>query len=202
MKLLDTLFVLLQFGAAVVAYQVTLPMARTVWTSTGPNVLSWNRVVTDSRNFTAVLVNQDRSVLPVNNRLLVSFVDGTKGSIQISPSQGTFPVGSGFQVNLVKSQLEVDTIYAQSQQFTIAASAGAGTPAGSSPTLTSGPAAVVPTGTIAQDPVGRSTLVVTNTADDSEATEDAVALNAARGRRLSPVVPLMAVPMYGLVYIL
>ncbi|KZW04343.1 hypothetical protein EXIGLDRAFT_599312 [Exidia glandulosa HHB12029] len=96
-----------------------------VWSASGPNTLSWDRVVSDSHNFSAVLVNQDRAVLPVNNYLLLSTVDGTRGTIQVSPAKGLLPVGDGFQVNLVKSQREVNTIYAQSQQFSIVASTNA-----------------------------------------------------------------------------
>jgi hypothetical protein len=57
----------------------------------------------------------------VNNQLLADAVDGTNGnSIAVSPPAGqSFPVGSGFRVNFIKSAGDVNTIYAQSSEFTI-----------------------------------------------------------------------------------
>lgn len=40
------------------AYQVTRPTIGDVWSASGSNTLTWDRVVTDAHNFTAVLVNQ------------------------------------------------------------------------------------------------------------------------------------------------
>lgn len=54
--------------------------------------------------------------------MLAPSVDGTKGVEQIAPPVDGLPVGSGFQVNLVKSGREVSTIYAQSQRFSISTS--------------------------------------------------------------------------------
>jgi hypothetical protein len=68
-----------------------------------------------------IVCQQDRSVLPINNQLLATSVDGTLLSIAVSPTNGqVFPVGSGFRVNFVKSASDMDTIYAQSSQFPIA----------------------------------------------------------------------------------
>lgn len=57
----------------------------------------------------------------MNNQLLADAVDGTSGnSISVSPPAGqTFPVGSGFRINFVKSATDVNTIYAQSSEFAI-----------------------------------------------------------------------------------
>lgn len=57
----------------------------------------------------------------MNNQLLADAVDGTSGnSISVSPPAGqSFPVGSGFRVNFIKSATDVNTIYAQSSEFTI-----------------------------------------------------------------------------------
>jgi hypothetical protein len=57
----------------------------------------------------------------VNNQLLADAVDGTNAnSISVSPPAGqSFPVGSGFRVNFIKSATETSTIYAQSSEFTI-----------------------------------------------------------------------------------
>lgn len=57
----------------------------------------------------------------MNNQLLADAVDGTSGnSILVSPPAGqSFPVGSGFRINFVKSATDVNTIYAQSSEFAI-----------------------------------------------------------------------------------
>lgn len=49
---------LVYWSAAAYGYQVLLPTQGTVWTTTGFNTLSWDRVVTDSLTFSAVLVNE------------------------------------------------------------------------------------------------------------------------------------------------
>jgi len=60
-------------------------------------------------------------VLPVNNQLLADAVDGTNGnSISVSPPAGqSFPVGAGFRINFIKSATDINSIYAQSSEFTI-----------------------------------------------------------------------------------
>ncbi|KDQ64310.1 hypothetical protein JAAARDRAFT_118210 [Jaapia argillacea MUCL 33604] len=108
----------LSFAASALAYQVTFPTATQGWTVTGPNMLTWNRVSTDPTNFTALLTNQDRSILPTDE-VLVAFVDGTTGSVTVNAPSNSFPIGSGFQVNLVQDTTHLSTIYAQSNQFNI-----------------------------------------------------------------------------------
>lgn len=53
----------------------------------------------------------------VFQKTLVDSIDGTKGSVSVS--MAGLPTGMGFQVNLVKSSQEPNTILAQSQQFNI-----------------------------------------------------------------------------------
>lgn len=48
--------VLLSVSSAL-AYQVISPGGSQGWTTTGPNILVWERVDTDPQNFTAVLTN-------------------------------------------------------------------------------------------------------------------------------------------------
>ncbi|KAG8765617.1 hypothetical protein FRC20_005097 [Serendipita sp. 405] len=109
----------------VLAYQITTPSDRdeiehAAWTTNGPNDIKWERVTTDPETVTVVLVNEDRSILPTNNLVLVENVDGSLLHVAISASAGTeFPVGNGFRVNFVKSKEDVNTIYAQSSQFRI-----------------------------------------------------------------------------------
>lgn len=49
------------FTFTVHAYRVTFPSLDALWTSEGPNLLSWVRVATDPTQFATVLVNQVRS---------------------------------------------------------------------------------------------------------------------------------------------
>ncbi|KII94946.1 hypothetical protein PLICRDRAFT_96135 [Plicaturopsis crispa FD-325 SS-3] len=128
-----TAAVFVSLVASAVAYQVTTPSATSGWTTGGPNTLAWDRVDSDRLNFTAVLVNQDRSVLPTNNEVLAALVDGTKGSITVSAPSGGWPVGSAFQVNLVQDSSDVNTILAQSAQFNITSS-GSSSSSGASTT--------------------------------------------------------------------
>ncbi|KIM33319.1 hypothetical protein M408DRAFT_61759 [Serendipita vermifera MAFF 305830] len=117
------LLVTFQLTLIVRAYRITTPSDSGVsgesWTSAGPNTITWERVSTDPDTFSVVLVNEDRSLLPMN-QILASNVDGTALSIAISPASGeTFPLGNGFRINFIKSDNEMNTIYAQSSQFRI-----------------------------------------------------------------------------------
>ncbi|KAL5508387.1 hypothetical protein ACEPAH_6006 [Sanghuangporus vaninii] len=119
------------------ALRVLAPNENEGWASTGSNTLSWERVSTDPTNFTVVLTNTDRSVLPENNQLLAAFVDATSAtSVSIDAPSGGFNVGGSYRVNLVKSQDDLDTIYAQSDEFDITA----GTSSATDSTVSSGSA--------------------------------------------------------------
>ncbi|EIN10879.1 hypothetical protein PUNSTDRAFT_63770 [Punctularia strigosozonata HHB-11173 SS5] len=111
--------VALTFVASALAYAVTEPSGSQGWTTAGPNVLSWSTVSTDATNFTAVLTNEDRSIMPQNNQILDALVQGSSKSINVNPPSGGFPVGKGFRVNLVKDTDDLSTIYAQSDEFSI-----------------------------------------------------------------------------------
>ena len=50
-------YVLLTLAVSTVAYQVTQPSLANGWTTSGPNVIKWNKKSTDRLNFTAVLTN-------------------------------------------------------------------------------------------------------------------------------------------------
>ncbi|KAI9508116.1 hypothetical protein F5148DRAFT_20699 [Russula earlei] len=108
---------LLSLLASACAYQVLTPGNAVGWTTSGPNTVTWQRVVTDPTNFTMLLVNQ--SVLPSGQELLIAQVDGTLGNLTVPSPSGGFPPGAGFQVNFVKSPQDLNTIYAQSGQFSI-----------------------------------------------------------------------------------
>ncbi|KAH9062288.1 hypothetical protein EDB87DRAFT_335143 [Lactarius vividus] len=110
-------FTLLSFVALASAYQVTSPGGSAGWTIAGPNVVTWQRVSTDALNFTIVLSNQART--PSYQQVLAALVDGNLGKFTVSPPSTGFPTGTGFQVNLVQDSQNLNTIYAQSQQFAI-----------------------------------------------------------------------------------
>ncbi|OBZ77085.1 hypothetical protein A0H81_03777 [Grifola frondosa] len=111
---------LLTFAASALAYSVSEPNNSTGWTTSGPNKVSWTKVDTDPANFTIVLVNQQ--VNPAVQQVLDALVDGSLGSVVVNPPSEGWKAGSGYQVNLVKDTLDLNTILAQSGQFTIAVS--------------------------------------------------------------------------------
>ncbi|KAF9464361.1 hypothetical protein BDZ94DRAFT_1256266 [Collybia nuda] len=111
--------VFLSFAVSALAYQVTAPSASKGWTDTGAQTLTWQRVDTDRLNFTVVLTNEDRSVMPINDQVLAAQVDGTLLTTVLNPPSAGWPVGQHFRVNLVKSPEELDTILAQSNEFDI-----------------------------------------------------------------------------------
>jgi hypothetical protein len=112
--------VFLSFSVLALAYQVTVPNTSQDWTITGPNNLTWvGRNATDPLNFTAVLTNQDPSVMPIDNQVLAALVDGDLGTIVANPPSGGWPVGDGFRVNLVPDTDSLTTILAQSSVFKI-----------------------------------------------------------------------------------
>ncbi|KAI6047468.1 hypothetical protein EDC04DRAFT_625191 [Pisolithus marmoratus] len=111
------------------AYQVTSPGGSQGWNTSGPNYLTWTRVSTDPLNFTAVLTNTNRTVMPINDQVLNALVDGTVGTIQCNPPSGGWPTGDGFRVNLAQDAEHLDSLLAQSDQFSITGSTSTGTAA-------------------------------------------------------------------------
>ncbi|KAF8631601.1 hypothetical protein AX15_002349 [Amanita polypyramis BW_CC] len=109
----------LSLAASTLGYTVSIPNASKGWTNEGAQTLTWTRVATDSSNFTAVLTNVDRSVLSENNQVLAALVVGTLGTTALNPPSGGWPLGNGFRVNLVKDTEDLNTIYAQSDEFSI-----------------------------------------------------------------------------------
>jgi len=161
----------LSFVASALAYTVTVPNETQGWTNSGAQTLSWTRVDTDAANFTAVLTNQDRSVMPNNNQVLAALVDGTKGTLSVNPPSGGWIVGHGFQVNLVKDQDSLSTIFAQSGQFNITASSSSA----SSTTSTSG----VTTTRAATVTAATATTTTPSTTDSTSALNPTTSSNAA-----------------------
>ncbi|KAF8506076.1 hypothetical protein F5888DRAFT_1630759 [Russula emetica] len=116
MRSLVTLFSLV---ASACAYQIITPGNSIGWTTGGSNNVTWQRVSTDQTTFTMVLVNQDKTVEPSGQEVLIATVDGTLGVIQIPAPSGGFQVGNGYQVNFVNDTQHLTSILAQSSQFSI-----------------------------------------------------------------------------------
>ncbi|XP_006460322.1 hypothetical protein AGABI2DRAFT_68206 [Agaricus bisporus var. bisporus H97] len=107
--------------ASACAYSVSQPSSSMGWSTSGGQPLTWSRVDTDPTNFTVVLTNQDRSVLP-QDQVLIAEQDGVgQTKVSCNPPSGGWPVGDHFRVNLVKNVDEQNAILAQSSEFTIKA---------------------------------------------------------------------------------
>lgn len=53
------------------------------------------------------------------SEVLAALVDGTLGFTRLNPHNGGWPTGSHFRVNLVKDDLDLNSILAQSPEFEI-----------------------------------------------------------------------------------
>jgi hypothetical protein len=127
-------FTLIALVASASAYQILTPGNTLNWTTSGPNGVTWQRVSTDPANFTMLLVNQDKTILPAGQEILIAQVNGSALSIaNVPPPSGGYKVGSGYQVNFVASPETLNTILAQTGQFSIIQS---NTTASSSPSNT------------------------------------------------------------------
>jgi len=122
-------FTLISLVATATAYQVVTPGNAQNWTTAGPNSVTWQRVSTDPTNFTMLLVNQDKSILPSGQEILIAQVDGTTLTVaNVPPPSGGFKVGNGYQVNFVADPDHLTTILAQTGQFSITQSNTTATP--------------------------------------------------------------------------
>ncbi|OBZ67676.1 hypothetical protein A0H81_12124 [Grifola frondosa] len=106
---------LLIFAASSLAYSITGPNNITGWTTSGPNSITWTRVSTDPSNFTIVLDSHQGD--PTSQQVLATGVDGSEGSMTVSPPSGGWVAGTGNRVNFVKD----GGILAQSSPFNITA---------------------------------------------------------------------------------
>jgi hypothetical protein len=150
-----SLFTVFSLVASACAYQILTPSNSSGWTTTGPNIVTWQRVNTDANNFTMVLVNQDKSIMPAGEEVLIATVDGNQNSIAVPAPSGGFQVGKGYQVNFVKDSQDLTTILAQSNQFSITQpNTTSSTTTSPSNTIVSQGAVVTPTQTTATDSSG------------------------------------------------
>jgi hypothetical protein len=143
--------VLPSFVALAAAYSISSPGGSAGWTTAGPNEVSWTRVSTDPLNFTIVLSNQN--ITPSYSQVLDALVDGTLGSTAVNPPSTGWPTGNNFQVNFVQDANDLNTIYAQSQQFSITQSNTTSTTSTTTPTTfaTTNPTQTTGTGTDTTD---------------------------------------------------
>lgn len=76
--------------------------------------------------------------MPQGPQILNALVDGTLGQISCNPPSGGWPQGSGFRVNLAADAEHLDTLLAQSGEFSFsAASSSSGSSTSSSSFTTS-----------------------------------------------------------------
>jgi hypothetical protein len=109
---------LLALAASAAALQVTQPTNSTGFSTDGQNTVAWNAVSTDPANFTIVLVNMN--VFPNYQQVLNALVVSSLGKIQVNaPSEGWPAAGvPGYQINLVRDSENLQSILAQSDDFT------------------------------------------------------------------------------------
>jgi len=138
--------VILALASSAFAYQVNQPNAINGWSNSGSQIVAWDRVSTDPTNFTIVLTNQDRSILP-QDQVLMAEQDGTgQNQVSVGPPSGGWISGPHFRVNLVKSVNEPNSILAQSSEFTIGpVSSSSGALSTLRPTVTAVPPGVTTT---------------------------------------------------------
>ncbi|PFH51368.1 hypothetical protein AMATHDRAFT_3034 [Amanita thiersii Skay4041] len=158
--------VLLSLSASALGYLVVVPNPSQGWTNDGSQLVVWERVETDPTSFTVVLTNTDRSVQPINNQVLAAKVDGTLKNMTVNPPSGGWPVGRTFRVNFVNNTEDLNTIFAQSDEFEIKR---ANT---TSSTATTRPATSVITGTALG---GSNSPSATNSGDAPSGTNGALA---------------------------
>ncbi|KAJ7129464.1 hypothetical protein C8R44DRAFT_776857 [Mycena epipterygia] len=116
------LAILAAFVASVSAISITSPGTSNNWTNDGSQTVSWTSVVTDATNFTIVLTNTDRTLMPINNQVLKALVQTSTGTTTVDPPSAGWPsVGGNYRVNFCKDSEDLNTIYAQSNPFNITA---------------------------------------------------------------------------------
>ncbi|KAI0031656.1 hypothetical protein K488DRAFT_51560 [Vararia minispora EC-137] len=108
----------LSLVSCALAISVTKPNASQGWVlNASNNTVSWTSVSTDRANFTILLVNQNTT--PAFQQILVALRDTSGGSTAVS-LPNTVTAGSGYRVNLVQDTQNLNSILAQSEDFTIA----------------------------------------------------------------------------------
>ncbi|TFK28895.1 hypothetical protein FA15DRAFT_488165 [Coprinopsis marcescibilis] len=116
------LAVLALLASSAAGFLVAHPNQRQGWSNNGAQVVTWERVSTDPEIFAILLTNVNRDLLPIDI-VLARSVDATgDSSLSIDPPTGGWPTpGGSYRINLVRSDRELNTIYAQSNEFNITA---------------------------------------------------------------------------------
>ncbi|KAL4265040.1 hypothetical protein AB1N83_000296 [Pleurotus pulmonarius] len=154
--------------------QILLALALATF-SLAYQLATWTRVDTDPLNFTAVLTNEDRSVMPQNNQILAALVDGTLGQIRLNPPNGGWPTGKAFRLNFCRDSQSLEAILAQSNQFDIGQTTSVPL---STPRSTTTPVAnTSPAATVTQTPPTTSV----GAASPSQTSNGAVSVEAKKG---------------------
>ncbi|KXN92956.1 hypothetical protein AN958_08991 [Leucoagaricus sp. SymC.cos] len=112
---------LLSLVSSSLAYLVTHPGAgaNDGWHAHEAGRVAWNHVDTNAKGFTIFLTNQVCNVLSQDIVIAEHVDSSTHSSIDIPAPHHGFPTGAHFRVNLVKNANDPQTIYAQSNEFTI-----------------------------------------------------------------------------------
>ncbi|KAL0947538.1 hypothetical protein HGRIS_013634 [Hohenbuehelia grisea] len=118
----STIISAVAFAACASAYTVLTPGGASGWTTDPEQAFTWSRVNTDPLNFSAILTNNNRALMPdgVVHQVLFALVDGTLERATVkAPASTGWPVGKGFRLNFCRDSLSPNDILAQSQEFEI-----------------------------------------------------------------------------------
>ncbi|KAJ6539542.1 hypothetical protein B0H19DRAFT_364178 [Mycena capillaripes] len=161
--MLSALAIVAAVVASTSAIFITSPNPSEPWTNDGAQPISWTSVDTDPKNFTILLVNMKDSSL---NQVLDALVPTDDDTTTVNPPATGWPaVGDGYRVNFVQDSEHLNSILAQSDQFSIKAAP----PESSSSTSATQTLATTPT---VQPTTTPATTTPTNSADVSASATD------------------------------
>ncbi|KAJ6598861.1 hypothetical protein DFH09DRAFT_1129418 [Mycena vulgaris] len=110
------------FVSSASAILITSPGTTKNWTNDGSQTITWTSVSTDPLNFTVVLTNINRSLMPSDNQILKALVLTSAGTTTVDPPSDGWPaVGGTYRVNFCKDSESLNTILVQSDNFNITA---------------------------------------------------------------------------------
>ncbi|KAF7352617.1 hypothetical protein MVEN_01227300 [Mycena venus] len=164
-----SLAIVAAFVASVSAITITSPNPSQGWTNDGGQLIKWESVSTDPKNFTIILVNDDTTTTPVPQQL-AALVNTADGQTTVNPPSEGWPApGTKYRVKFVQDAEHLNTQLVESDEFAIKA---APVPSGSSTTPVQTLPPSTPTNTPANTDTGAS-------ASDSGAAPDATGTGAA-----------------------
>jgi len=163
-------FTIFAFSASAIAYEVIVPSPSQGWTNNGAQTVSWQLVPTDPSNFTIVLTNTNREVMPQNDLVLDALVVGSLLTTKVNPPSAGWPTGGTFRVNLVKDTEDLNTILAQSDEFNITEPTTATSSSGSTTGSSISPSASSISTTTVSTVVATTTSAATDSKSESTGT--------------------------------